>query len=80
MAPVDNSQTGKATLTDLAPDVAELVSVDNAVCAPGQHSIEHGVTIPMADMHGPFDYHLTRNLLRLAEERGIAHARDIFRL
>ena len=33
-------------------------------CAhPGQQSIEHGVTIPMADLHGPFDYHLTRGLL-----------------
>jgi hypothetical protein len=33
----------------------------------------------MADMHGPFDYHLTRKLCRLAEERGIPFARDVFR-
>ena len=72
-------EVGHGASHGLPPDVAELVSVDNAVCAPGQHSLEHGVTIPMADMHGPFDYHLTRNLLRLAKERGIAHARDIFR-
>lgn len=72
-------EVGHGASHGLPPDVAELVSVDNAVCAPGQYSLEHGVTIPMADMHGPFDYHLTRNLLRLAKEHGIAHARDIFR-
>ena len=72
-------EVGHGASSGLPPDVAELVSVDNAVCAPGQHSLEHGVTIPMADMHGPFDYHLTRNLLRIARERGISHARDIFR-
>ena len=42
-------------------------------CAPGQHSIEDGVTIPMADLHGPFDYHLTRKLCRLAEEQKIPY-------
>lgn len=72
-------EVGHGASHGLPPDVAELVSVDNAVCAPGQYSLEHGATIPMADMHGPFDYHLTRNLLRLAGEQGIAHARDIFR-
>lgn len=72
-------EVGHGASHGLPPDVAELVSVDNAVCAPGQHSIEDGVTIPMADMHGPFDYHLTRNLCRLATELGVPHARDIFR-
>lgn len=72
-------EVGHGASHGLPPDVAELVSVDNAVCAPGQHSIEDGVTIPMADLHGPFDYHLTRKLCRLAEERKIPHARDVFR-
>jgi len=72
-------EVGHGASSGLPPDVAELISVDNAVCAPGQRSLEHGVTIPMADMHGPFDYHLTRKLLRLAKDRGIAHTRDIFR-
>jgi peptidase M42 family hydrolase len=72
-------EVGHGASHGLPPDVAELVSVDNAVCAPGQHSIEDGVTIPMADLHGPFDYHLTRKLCRLAEEQGIPHARDVFR-
>jgi peptidase M42 family hydrolase len=72
-------EVGHGASHGLPADVAELISVDNAVCAPGQHSIEDGVTIPMADVHGPFDYHLTRKLCRLAEERGIRFARDVFR-
>jgi peptidase M42 family hydrolase len=72
-------EVGHGASHGLPADVAELVSVDNAVCAPGQHSIEDGVTIPMADVHGPFDYHLTRKLCRLAEQRGIRFARDVFR-
>jgi peptidase M42 family hydrolase len=72
-------EVGHGASHGLPADVAELISVDNAVCAPGQHSLEDGVTIPMADMHGPFDYHLTRKLCRLAEEREIPFARDVFR-
>lgn len=56
-----------------------MVAVDNAVCAPGQHSLEDGVTIPMSDLHGPYDYHLTRNLCRLAEQQRLPFARDVFR-
>lgn len=72
-------EVGHGASHGLPADVAELVSVDNAVCAPGQHSIEDGVTIPMADLHGPFDYHLTRKLCKLAEEQGVPCARDVFR-
>jgi peptidase M42 family hydrolase len=72
-------EVGHGASHGLPADVAELVSLDNAVCAPGQHSIEDGVTIPMADLHGPFDYHLTRKLCRLAEDRDIPFARDVFR-
>lgn len=72
-------EVGHGASHGLPADVAELISVDNAVCAPGQHSIEDGVTIPMADLHGAFDYHLTRKLCRLAEEHQITCTRDVFR-
>lgn len=72
-------EVGHGASHGLPADVAELVSVDNAVCAPGQHSVEDGVTIPMADLHGPFDYHLTRKLCGLAKECGIPFVRDVFR-
>ena len=72
-------EVGQGASHGLGDEVAEMISVDNAVCAPGQHSIEHGVTIPMADMTGPFDYHLTRRLCRLCAEADIPYARDTFR-
>lgn len=74
-----SEEVGHGASHGLSEDVAEMISLDNAVVAPGQHSIEHGVTIPMSDMSGPFDYHLTRRLLRLAAEHEIPCARDIFR-
>jgi peptidase M42 family hydrolase len=72
-------EVGQGASHGLREDVAEMVSVDNAVCAPGNQSLEDGVTIPMADATGPFDYHLTRHLCRLCETHGIPHARDVFR-
>ncbi|MBA2496563.1 MAG: osmoprotectant NAGGN system M42 family peptidase, partial [Acidimicrobiia bacterium] len=72
-------EVGQGASHGLDADVAEMVSVDNAVCAPGQHSIEDGVTIPMADQSGPFDYHLTRKLLGICADHHIPHARDIFK-
>lgn len=71
-------EIGQGASHGLDAEVAEMVSVDNAVCAPGQHSIEHGVTIAMADMTGPFDYHLSRRLHRLARDCGIDVVRDTF--
>ena len=72
-------EIGHGASHGLREDIAEMVSIDNAVCAPGNHSIEDGVTIPMADMTGPFDYHLTRHLCALCEAHDIPYARDIFR-
>lgn len=72
-------EVGQGASHGLREDVAEMVSIDNAVCAPGNQSVEDGVTIPMADMTGPFDYHLTRNLCRLCDVHGIRYARDVFR-
>ncbi len=72
-------EVGQGASHGLDADVAEMVSVDNAVCAPGQHSIEDGVTIPMADQSGPFDYHLTRKLLGICSDHHIPHARDTFK-
>lgn len=59
--------------------VAEMVSIDNAVVAPDQASCEHCVTVAMQDLHGPFDYHLSRHLLSLCEGLGVEHRRDVFR-
>ncbi|MTV25793.1 osmoprotectant NAGGN system M42 family peptidase [Nitriliruptoraceae bacterium ZYF776] len=72
-------EVGHGASSGLYSDVAEMVSVDSAVVAPGQHSTEHGVTLAMQDLHGPFDYHLTRKLDGLARDHGIEVNRDVFR-
>jgi len=63
----------------LTHDIASMVVVDNGCSAEGQNSSEFGVTIGMADMTGPFDYHSTRKLIDLCEEHDIKHQRDVFR-
>jgi putative aminopeptidase FrvX len=72
-------EVGSGASAVLLENVVAMVSIDNGATAPGQNSAETGVTIGMADQVGPFDYHLTRKLLRLCEEESIPHQRDVFR-
>jgi len=74
-----SEEVGIGASAVLHRDVAEMVSIDNATCAPGQNSDDLGVTIAIADSSGPFDYHLTHRLLHLCQEHGIRYARDIFK-
>jgi peptidase M42 family hydrolase len=74
-----SEEVGAGASAILNEDVAELVSIDNGTTAPGQNSSEFGVTFSMADMTGPFDYHLTRRLMTLCREFGIAYQRDVFK-
>jgi peptidase M42 family hydrolase len=74
-----SEEVGTGASAVLHGDVAEIVAVDNAVPAPGQESIEDGVTVAMADSTGPFDFHLTRRLLDLCAAQGLRHVRDVFR-
>lgn len=72
-------EIGVGASSVLTSDIASLVTVDNGTSAPGQNSSEFGVTIAMADQIGPFDYHLTKKLVRLCAENEIKHQKDIFR-
>jgi peptidase M42 family hydrolase len=72
-------EVGSGASAVLLDNVVAMVSIDNGTTAPGQNSAEFGVTIGMADQVGPFDYHLTRKLIRLCQENGIRHQRDVFR-
>jgi peptidase M42 family hydrolase len=74
-----SEEVGVGASSVLTQDVASLVTVDNGTTAPGQASDEFGVTIGMADQTGPFDYHLTRKLIRLCQEDDIAFQQDVFR-
>ncbi|MFX0594208.1 osmoprotectant NAGGN system M42 family peptidase [Melissospora conviva] len=71
-------EIGHGASHGLDPDVAEIVSVDAAVVAPGQQSRENAATVAMGDSVGPFDYHLTRKLASLATEHKIDLVRDVF--
>ena len=71
-------EIGQGASHGLGPDVAEMVSVDAAIVAPGQQSRETAVTVAMADSIGPFDYHLTRRMHALAKQHGIEVVRDTF--
>lgn len=74
-----SEEVGVGAAAVLTGDIASMVSVDNGTTAPGQNSREFGVTLAMADMSGPFDYHLTRKLRRLCNDADIRHQVDVFR-
>jgi peptidase M42 family hydrolase len=74
-----SEEVGSGASAVLHGDVAEMVTIDNGTTAPGQNSSEFGVTLAMADMSGPFDYHLNHRLIELCKEFGIRHQRDVFR-
>ncbi|MFC0633947.1 osmoprotectant NAGGN system M42 family peptidase [Brevundimonas balnearis] len=72
-------EVGLGASSVLVPDVASMVTIDNGTTAPGQNSSEFGVTLAMADQTGPFDWHLTNKLARLAREQDIPFQKDVFR-
>ncbi len=72
-------EVGSGSSAALHGDIAEMVSLDISIAAPGQNTSEHATTICMQDMSGPFDYHLSHKLINLAKEHGIAHRRDVFK-
>ncbi|WP_039792419.1 M20/M25/M40 family metallo-hydrolase, partial [Pseudomonas agarici] len=72
-------ETGSGAAAALPWDVSEFVGIDIAPVAPGQHSNEHAVSVAMQDSGGPYDYHLSRHLLRLATENELPVRRDLFR-
>ena len=74
-----SEEVGSGASAALHQDVAEMLTIDNGTTAPGQNSSEFGVTICMADMGGPFDYHLTHRIIQMCQEFAIPHQRDIFK-
>ncbi len=74
-----SEEVGSGASAVLHGDVAEMLTLDNGTTAPGQNSTEFGVTVCMADMSGPFDYHLTHYIIQLCQEFEIPYQRDIFR-
>lgn len=74
-----SEEVGSGAAAAIHADIAELVAVDNATPGPGQAADEFSATIAMADMTGPFDYHLTQKLLNLCDEFNVPYQRDLMR-
>lgn len=74
-----SEEVGSGSSGTLHGDVAEMVTIDSAPQAPGQHASEFTVNIGMMDSAGPFDYHLTHKLIKLCDEYGIPYRRDVFK-
>ena len=72
-------EVGSGSSAALHGEIAEMVSLDISIAAPGQNTDEHAATICVQDMSGPFDYHLTHKLIALSQEYGISHRRDVFK-
>lgn len=72
-------ETGSGAAAALHWDVSEFVGIDIAPVAPGQQSCEQTATVALQDSGGPYDYHLSRHLLKQAEKHGIPVRRDLFR-
>ncbi|WP_462382376.1 osmoprotectant NAGGN system M42 family peptidase [Pseudomonas sp. Marseille-QA0892] len=72
-------EVGSGAAAALPWDVSEFVGIDIAPVATGQHSSEHAVSVAMLDSGGPYDYHLSRHLLKLGEQFSIPTRRDLFR-
>ena len=72
-------EVGSGASSVLTHDVASMVAIDNGTTAPGQNSDEFGVTVAMADQTGPFDYHLTKKLVKLCRDNEIRFQKDVFR-
>lgn len=72
-------EVGSGASSILTHNVASMVTIDNGTTAPGQNSDEFGVTISMADMTGPFDFHLTKKLVDLCRDNEIRYQKDVFR-
>jgi peptidase M42 family hydrolase len=74
-----SEEVGHGASSILLPEIASLVAVDNGTAATGQNSSEFGVTVCMADVTGPFDFHLTRKLVELCKEHELQYQKDLFR-
>ncbi len=72
-------EVGSGAAGALPWDVSEFVGIDIAPVAEGQNSSEHSVSVALQDSGGPYDFHLSRHLLRLGERHDIALRRDLFR-
>jgi putative aminopeptidase FrvX len=71
-------EVGHGAAAGLPADLADLVTVDMAVVAPGQASDEFSVTICARDGGGPYDLSLRRELEGLAKAQSLRWCTDVY--
>jgi putative aminopeptidase FrvX len=71
-------EVGHGSSAGLPENTVELIAVDMAAVGKGQTSDEFATTVCVKDSSGPYDYDLSRRLVRLAREHGIDCRVDIY--
>lgn len=71
-------EVGHGSSAGLPGQTVELIAVDMAAVGKGQTSDEFATTVCVKDSSGPYDYELSRRLVRLARENGIDCRVDIY--
>jgi peptidase M42 family hydrolase len=74
-----SEEVGSGASSAVYGDVAEMVVVDIAPVAPDQNATEFGVTIGLMDQTGPYDYHLSRKLIKICTDHDIPMEPDVFK-
>lgn len=71
-------EVGHGACGALPADAREIISVDMGCIGEGLACNEHMVSICVKDSHGPYDYDVTTNLIRLAENGKLNYAADVY--
>ena len=71
-------EVGHGACGALPEDAEEIISVDMGCIGEGLTCNEHMVSICAKDSHGPYDYDVTTNLIRCAENGKLDFAVDIY--
>lgn len=71
-------EVGHGGAPSLSSTIDDLIVIDMGVVGDALEGKEHLCSICAKDSGGPYDYHLRSELIRLAEERTIPHAIDVY--
>ncbi len=71
-------EVGHGAAGYLPENASEFIAVDMGVAGNGRESSESSVTICAADSTGPFNYQITKRLIKLAEANSIPFTVDTF--
>ena len=71
-------EVGHGGAPSLSGSIEDLIVIDMGVVGDACEGNEHLCSICAKDSGGPYDYHVRRELVRLAEQNNIPHAIDVY--